>query len=93
MGESDRLLGILSLHVGFVVDKYIEELLWTLLLSPDPYISLILIVAYVVYAKYEASRVISCRGCQVISFTAVAVKYLLITILLFTGSYFLVNPN
>jgi len=55
--------------------------------------SLILIVAYVVYAKYEASRVISCRGCQVISFTAVAVKYLLITILLFTGSYFLVNPN
>ena len=32
------LAGILSLHVGFVADKYIEELLWILLLSPDPYI-------------------------------------------------------
>ena len=55
--------------------------------------SLVLIVAYVIYAKYEASRVISCTGCQVISFTAVAVKYFLITTLLFAGSYFLVNPN
>ena len=55
--------------------------------------SLILIVAYVAYAKYEASRVISCTGCQVVSFTAVAVKYFLITLVLFLGSYYLVNPN
>jgi len=55
--------------------------------------SLILIVAYVAYAKYEASRVISCTGCQVISFTAVAVKYFLITVVLFMASYFIVNPN
>ena len=55
--------------------------------------SLVLIVAYVAYAKYEASRVISCTGCQVISFTAVAVKYVLITVVLFLGSYFLVNPS
>ena len=54
--------------------------------------SLILVVAYFAYAKYEASRVISCTGCQVVSFTAVAVKYLVIIAVLFTGSYYLVNP-
>ena len=55
--------------------------------------SLFLVVAYFAYAKYEASRVISCTGCQVVSFTAVAVKYLFIIIILFAGSYYLVNPN
>jgi peptide deformylase len=55
--------------------------------------SLVLIVGYLVYAKYEASRVISCTGCQVVSFTAVAVKYFLITVVLFLGSYYLVNPH
>ena len=55
--------------------------------------SFVLIIAYLVYAKYEASRVISCTGCQVVSFTAVAIKYFLITILLFLGSYYFVNPN
>jgi len=54
--------------------------------------SLILVVAYFVYAKYEASRVISCTGCQVVSFTAVAIKYLLIIAVLFAGSYYLVKP-
>jgi peptide deformylase len=55
--------------------------------------SLLLVIGYWVYAKYEASRVISCTGCQVVSFTAVAIKYLLIIIILFIGSYYLVNPN
>ncbi len=55
--------------------------------------SLVLVVVYFVYAKYEASRVISCTGCQVVSFTAVAIKYLLITVVLFAGSSYLVNPN
>lgn len=55
--------------------------------------SLILVVGYFVYAKYEASRVISCTGCQVVSFTAVALKYLMIIVVLFIGSYYLVNPN
>ena len=55
--------------------------------------SLFLVVGYFAYAKYEASRVISCTGCQVVSFTAVAVKYLIIIIVLFAGSYYLVNPN
>ncbi|SFV60976.1 Peptide deformylase [hydrothermal vent metagenome] len=54
--------------------------------------SLILIIGYVVYAKYEASRVISCTGCQVVSFTAVAIKFFLITVILFMGSYYWVNP-
>jgi len=55
--------------------------------------SIILIIAYLIYAKYEASRVVSCTGCQVVSFTAVAVKYFLITVVLFLGSYYWVNPN
>ncbi|MEA3456524.1 MAG: peptide deformylase [Campylobacterota bacterium] len=55
--------------------------------------SLILIVGYLIYAKYEADRMVSCTGCQVVSFAAVAVKYFLITMILFAGSYFWVNPN
>lgn len=53
----------------------------------------VLIIAYVAYAKYEATRVVSCTGCQVVSFTAVAVKFFVIATVLFMGSYFLVNPN
>ena len=55
--------------------------------------SLILIVGYLLYAKYEADKMMSCTGCQVVSFTAVAIKYFLVTILLFAGTYFWVNPN
>jgi peptide deformylase len=55
--------------------------------------SLVLIAGYLVYAKYEASKVISCTGCQVVSFTAVAIKYFLMTALLFAGSYYWVNPS
>jgi len=55
--------------------------------------SLLLIVGYWIYAKYEADRMVSCTGCQVVSFSAVALKYFLMTMLLFAGSYFLINPN
>ncbi len=55
--------------------------------------SFILIVGYFLYAKYEADKMMSCTGCQVVSFTAVAVKYFLLTIILFAGSYFWINPN
>ncbi len=55
--------------------------------------SLLLIIGYLVYAKYEADKMVSCTGCQVVSFTAVAVKYFILTMVLFTGSYFWVNPN
>ena len=55
--------------------------------------SLVLIVGYLVYAKYEADKMVSCTGCQVVSFTAVAVKYFLVTMVLFAGSYFWINPN
>ena len=55
--------------------------------------SIVLIIGYLIYARYEARRVVSCTGCQVVSFTAVAVKYFLITVLLFVGSYYWVNPN
>jgi peptide deformylase len=54
--------------------------------------SVILILGYWLYAKYEADRLLSCTGCQVVSFTAVALKYFLLTILLFAGSYFWINP-
>ena len=55
--------------------------------------SMLLTIGYLIYAKYEASRVVSCTGCQVISFTAVAVKYFIIISVLFLGSYYWVNPN
>jgi len=50
-------------------------------------------IGYFVYAKYEASKVISCTGCQVVSFTAVAIKYFILIVVLFLGSYYWVNPN
>jgi len=53
----------------------------------------LLTIGYLVYAKYEASKVISCTGCQVVSFTAVAIKYFILILILFIGSYYLVNPN
>ncbi len=55
--------------------------------------SLLLIVGYWIYAKYEAEKMVSCTGCQVVSFTAVAIKYFLGIMILFAGSYFWVNPN
>jgi len=53
----------------------------------------LLTIGYFIYAKYEASRVTSCTGCQVVSFTAVAIKYFLLIAMLFAGSYYFVNPN
>ena len=53
----------------------------------------LLAIGYFAYGKYEASKIISCTGCQVVSMGAVLVKYLLLAILLFIASYFLVNPN
>jgi len=55
--------------------------------------AILLTIGYVVYAKYEASKVISCTGCQVVSFSAVAIKYFILITLLFAGSYYFVNPN
>ncbi len=55
--------------------------------------TILLTIGYLVYAKWEASRVISCTGCQVISFTAVAIKYFVLITVLFLASYYWVNPN
>jgi len=55
--------------------------------------TLLLTIGYLVYAKWEASRVISCTGCQVVSFTAVAIKYFVLIAVLFGASYYWVNPN
>jgi len=55
--------------------------------------TILLTIGYLVYAKYEASRVISCTGCQVVSFTAVAIKYFILITIMFAASYYWVNPN
>ncbi|MEA1919385.1 MAG: peptide deformylase [Campylobacterota bacterium] len=52
---------------------------------------IILNISYFAYAKYEADRVISCTGCQVVSFTAVSVKYFLMTVLMFGASYYILG--
>ncbi|SFZ99092.1 Peptide deformylase [hydrothermal vent metagenome] len=54
---------------------------------------ILLIISYLLYAKYEAEKYVSCTGCQVVGITAVAVKYLLATLIVFAGSYFFINPN
>ncbi len=51
----------------------------------------LLIIAYFAYAKYEANKVISCTGCQVISFTAVSIKYFLASSALFGLCYYFVR--
>ncbi len=53
----------------------------------------ILAIGYFAYGKYEASRVISCTGCQVVSMGAVVAKYFIFALILFVSSYYLVNPN
>lgn len=61
----------------------------------DYYITIILIllnIGYFAYAKYEANRVISCTGCQVVSFVSVSIKYFIMTGLLFGASYYILRP-
>jgi peptide deformylase len=53
---------------------------------------LILIAGYFIYARYEAERVVSCTGCQMVNFISVSLKYFAATAALFTASCFLVNP-
>ena len=56
-------------------------------------VALILLnIGYFAYAKYEASRVISCTGCQVVSFMSVSLKYFAATAALFVASYYIVQP-
>ncbi len=54
--------------------------------------ALILNAGYFIYAKYEAGRVVSCTGCQIVNFISVSLKYFAVTSILFAASYFLVNP-
>jgi peptide deformylase len=53
----------------------------------------LLAIGYFAYGKYEASKIISCTGCQVVSMGAVVVKYLIFAVLLFIASYYMVNPT
>lgn len=64
------------------------------LYSFDFYTSILLIIlniSYFAYAKYEAKMLISCTGCQVVSFTAVSAKYFLMTVAIFGASYYLLG--
>jgi len=53
---------------------------------------MLLIVGYLIYSKWEASIYTSCTGCQVASFSAVALKYFVAAMILFAGSYYLLKP-
>jgi len=53
----------------------------------------ILIVSYMIYAKYEADKYASCTGCQVVGITAVAIKYFIAAIVLFLIGFYWVNPS
>ncbi len=56
-------------------------------------VSILLVIIYFAYSKYEATTRLSCTGCQVINFMTRSLKYTLITIILFIASYYIVNPN
>jgi peptide deformylase len=61
----------------------------------DYYVTIILVllnIGYFAYAKYEANRVISCTGCQVVSFVSVSVKYFIMTAVMFGASYYILRP-
>ncbi|MEA2112220.1 MAG: peptide deformylase [Campylobacterota bacterium] len=63
--------------------------------SFDFYVSIILIIlniAYFAYAKWEADRVISCTGCQVVNFVSISLQYFVMTVILFTASYYILQP-
>ncbi len=53
---------------------------------------ILLNIGYFAYAKYEANRVISCTGCQVVSFMSVSLKYFVATAVLFGASYTILRP-
>jgi len=58
------------------------------------YASIVLIllnIGYFAYAKYEADKVISCTGCQVVNFLAVSLKYFVATVGVFGASYFILG--
>ena len=53
---------------------------------------IVLNIGYFAYAKYEADRVISCTGCQVVNFVSISLQYFVMTAILFTASYFILQP-
>ena len=60
----------------------------------DFYVSILLIllnIGYFAYAKYEADRVISCTGCQVVNFISISIQYFTMTAVLFGASYYLLG--
>ncbi len=60
----------------------------------DFYASILLIIlniGYFAYAKYEADKVISCTGCQVVNFISISVQYFVMTAVLFGASYYLLG--
>ncbi len=61
----------------------------------DVYVSIVLIllnIGYYAYAKYEADRVVSCTGCQVVNFISISLQYFVMTAVLFAASYYLLRP-
>jgi len=54
---------------------------------------LVLVVGYWFYAKWEAEKYVSCTGCQMVSFSAVAIKYFVPTVGLFLAGYYGLRPG
>lgn len=85
-----QFLSLFSLLFGFSVQTMGDIYVFNQWVSG---IVLVLIAGYYAYGHYEASRIISCTGCQVVSFAAVSVKFLVIAAVLFAGNYFLIQPS
>jgi len=83
----------LSLTAPFFVDKTETLLSFYHFVQIATTLIIVLIISYMLYAKYEVEKYVSCTGCQVVSITAVGLKYFIVAIILFTTSYFWVNPS
>jgi len=55
-------------------------------------LSVLFIIIYFIYGKYEMTKRLSCTGCQVVNFFSVSLQYLTVTGILFGLSYFIVKP-
>ena len=83
----------LSLAAPFFIEKSDALLSFYHFTQVATILIIILIISYILYAKYEVKKYASCTGCQVVSITAVAIKYFIAAILLFTISHYWLNPS
>jgi len=86
------LFGFLALFSPLFAEAELLETIYTTT-QFSALFSLILIVGYYFYTEYEVKKYKSCTSCQSANTLANTFIYLAVTLLLFVGSYFWINPS